>query len=580
MSLFGSLSGGVSGLLAQSEAISVISDNLANVNTIGYKNTRTLFDQQVTSAGLSGTLYNSGGVGTSFNRFQNAQGAFLSTQSSTDLALSGSGFFVVVDSNEVNNDTGFFYTRAGAFSENSLGFLTTADGQNLLGWRTESNGSIQNVQDPQPIELQSVGSSARATAEVDLGLNINAEAELESFDTTLSHAANIAAILADPGDSTTGAEFVTDIRFYDSEGSARDVSLAFVKTGNNAWDYFLYTDGAEVTTDLFGNAVADGTNAIIGQGELRFGPNGSLKTVKNVTDGTTVPATASYTDQSMTINWSGGVQRGQVAVNWGDYTGGNVFDEPAVASGLEFTDGIVDIGFDEDPANTELPATIPGTYSFANLGLVSGSTYRLQVQEPDGSVFTVDVPTGNSQPQVAEFRNGISLSLSAAWDPTSWVGGTATIGATAIPRFDQGGGTNGVIQFASPNNTLFANQDGFGSGTLAAVSVDDEGFVIGSFTNGEAKKLWKVVVAVFQDPAALEPVGDNLLRETDASGRPLLKQAGVGGTATIVSGSLEQSTVDIAQEFSNMIVSQRAFQASSTIISTVDQMLNELLQLR
>ena len=128
--------------------------------------------------------------------------------------------------------------------------------------------------------------------------------------------------------------------------------------------------------------------------------------------------------------------------------------------------------------------------------------------------------------------------------------------------------------------TRFANQDGFGSGTLASVTVDREGFVVGSFTNGETKKLWQVVVAVFQDPAELDPIGNNLLRETDGSGRPLFNQAGVGGTATVVSGALEQSTVDIAQEFSNMIISQRAFQASSTIISTVDQMLNELLQVR
>lgn len=580
MSLFGSLSGGVSGLLAQSESISVISDNLSNVNTIGYKNTRTLFDQQVTSAGLSGTLFNSGGVGTSFNRFQNAQGAFLSTQSSTDLALSGNGFFVVVDSNEITNETGRFYTRAGAFSENSLGFLTTPDGQNLLGWRTESDGSIQNVQEPAPIELQSVGSSARATAELDLGLNINAESDLEPMDTSITRQANLNAILADPGNSNTGAEFVTDVRFFDSEGSARDVSIAFSKRSNNAWDYFMYTDGAEVTTDLFGNATTAGNNAIIGQGELRFGPDGSLKTVRNTTDGTTVPPTMSYTDQSTNVSWAGGVQQGQIDINWGDFTGGNVFSDPVAAGGMEFSDGIVDVSLDEDTTNPDLPGTIAGNYVFSNLGVVVPNTRRLQVQEPDGSTFTVDVPTTATVPRVAEFPNGVTLSLSGAWDPTTFAGGTMTIPATAISPDDQGRGTNGVIQFASPNNTLFANQDGFGSGTLAAVNVDDEGFVIGSFTNGEAKKLWKVVVAVFQDPASLEPVGDNLLRETDASGRPLLKEAGVGGTAKVVSGSLEQSTVDIAQEFSNMIVSQRAFQASSTIISTVDQMLNELLQLR
>jgi flagellar hook protein FlgE len=110
--------------------------------------------------------------------------------------------------------------------------------------------------------------------------------------------------------------------------------------------------------------------------------------------------------------------------------------------------------------------------------------------------------------------------------------------------------------------------------------VTEDGFVTGSFTNGESKKLFKLVIGVFQDPNRLDAVSANLFRETDASGRPLFKQAGIGGTANVASGSLEQSTVDIANEFSNMIVSQRAFQASSKIVSTVDQMLNELLQLR
>ena len=85
---------------------------------------------------------------------------------------------------------------------------------------------------------------------------------------------------------------------------------------------------------------------------------------------------------------------------------------------------------------------------------------------------------------------------------------------------------------------------------------------------------------MFQDPASMEAVSNNLLRETDGSGRPLYKEAGVGGTASVVSGSLEASTVDISGEFSQMIVSQRAFQASSSIITTADQMLNELLQIR
>jgi len=568
MSLFGSLSSGVSGLLAQGESISVISDNLANVNTIGYKNTRTLFDQQVTSAGLSGTVYNSGGVGTEFQRFQSAQGAFLSTQSSTDLSLSGNGFFVVVDSNEISNDTSYFYSRAGAFNENNLGFLTTPTGQNLLGWRTESDGTITNIQNPAPVELQSVGSSARATAELDLGMNLTATETLRNWDTTTqTFAQNIDAILVDPGDQTTGADTVTDVRLFDSEGGARDVSIAFSKRNNNMWDWVMYTAGSNVTTDINGAAPAGAAaNTIIGQGEIRFNTNGSLKMV---------------TGENINIDWSGGVDQGSLDINFGDYTGGFSFDTATGVGALDpttrFSQGVLDISIDENDPGA--PVTVGGTYGFANLGLQGSGLYRIQVSDPAAGIYSVDIENSPTN-RILEFANGVTMSVAAGFDVTTWAGGTMDVPVTAVAQKDKGAGTDGVLQFSSGYNVLFSNQDGFGSGTLAAVNVDQEGFVIGSFTNGESKKLWKVVVAVFQDPAELEPVGQNLLRETDASGRPLYKQAGVGGTATVVSGSLEQSTVDIANEFSNMIVAQRAFQASSTIISTVDQMLNELLQLR
>ena len=562
MSLFGSMSSGVSGLRAQSEAMGVISDNLANVNTIGYKNTRTLFDQQVTSAGLSGTLFNSGGVGTEFSRFQNAQGTMISTQSSTDLALSGSGFFVVADDTEIGADTGLFYTRAGAFTEDNRGFLSTEDGQHLLGWRTESDGTIVDVQNPQPIELQSVSSSARASSELEIGFNLTSGEEVHSYDTTASLQSNIDAVVSDP----TTADFVTDVRFYDSAGGSRDVSMAFVKRSNNLWDWIAYTDGESLISDVNGNPTVAGSNAQIGGGQLHFNNDGSLKYASNST---------------MTVNWAGGVDQSTITTDFGSYTGGNIFDNAAAGSNMEYTDGILGVTMSDSHGST--PATIPGNYTFENLGAVAGG-YNIQLTEPDGSTFTAVMPTATEN-RILEFGNGVTVAVSSAFNAaTAWVGvgneGTVTMPAVSQVALNDGGGSDGVVQFDSAYNARFANQNGFGSGTLSAISVDSDGFVIGSFTNGETKRLWKTVVAVFQDPTQLEPIGNNMYRATDASGPPLYKEAGVNGTAEIVSGALEQSTVDIAGEFSNMIVSQRAFQASSTIITTVDQMLNELLQVR
>lgn len=545
MSLFGSLSAGVAGLLVQGENMSVISDNLANVNTIGYKTNRALFKQLVTSSGISGTSFNAGGVGTDIQKSQKSQGALQSTQSSTDLALSGNGLFTVTDSSAITSDTAYFYSRAGAFVENNEGFLVTPSGHYLQGWQTDSVGEIQNIQDVQSVELQSVSSSASPTTVLNLGANLTSTELVHSYDTTGTLAADLAAIVATP----TGADFVTDARLFDSQGAARDISIAFTKRANNFWDWAMYTDGSNIV------AGTSGTNTSIGTGTVRFNANGSLKLA---------------TGTSVTADWEGGVADGNITMNFGDYTGGFVFD--ALPAGLQFTDDVLDLSLDENNANA--PATTLGNYAIASLG-----ANVLQLTEPDGSVFTATVP-GTATNRSVEFGNGVTITLSDTWvDPGAGAIGTAVISAQTA-ALDLGRGTDGFVQFASAYNTSFVTQDGFGSGTLSAVTVDEEGFVIGNFTNGEAKKLWKLAISVFQDPNSMESVSNNLLRETDGSGRPLYKEAGVGGTASIVSGSLEASTVDISGEFSKMIVSQRAFQASSSIITTADQMLNELLQIR
>jgi len=178
--------------------------------------------------------------------------------------------------------------------------------------------------------------------------------------------------------------------------------------------------------------------------------------------------------------------------------------------------------------------------------------------------------------------NELRVTVSDSFDETAALY-PDTIGTfTVAPQteLEDGVGTDGITQLSSSFNTSAVNQNGFGAGTLASISVDSDGFVNGTFTNGETKKLFKVALAVFQNPRGLEMVSGSLLRTTELSGQALLKEPNTGGTGSLVGGSLEGSTTDIAGEFSNMIVAQRAFQASSKVITTVDQMLNELLQLR
>ena len=165
-------------------------------------------------------------------------------------------------------------------------------------------------------------------------------------------------------------------------------------------------------------------------------------------------------------------------------------------------------------------------------------------------------PLGAVAPQPLTFNFGDALS---------------TAGAT---------GLLGVTQFASPSASTFIGQDGFGSGQLASIRIDPTGNINGVFTNGQTRVLGQVAVAGFSGPDRLERVGGNLYQQTQASGQPVVGAPGAGGRASIISGSLEQSNVDLAEQFVRLIAAQRAFQANSKTITTADQLLSELIALK
>jgi flagellar hook protein FlgE len=138
---------------------------------------------------------------------------------------------------------------------------------------------------------------------------------------------------------------------------------------------------------------------------------------------------------------------------------------------------------------------------------------------------------------------------------------------------------DGLSQFASDYNIAFVNQNGSEVGQLNGVSVDDEGFVVGTFTNGATQKLYRLPLATFANPLALDPRTGNVYAQTSASGEFNLRDAGQGGAGTIVPSALESANVDLADEFTKMIVTQRAYSANARVITTADQMLDELVHI-
>jgi flagellar hook protein FlgE len=159
-------------------------------------------------------------------------------------------------------------------------------------------------------------------------------------------------------------------------------------------------------------------------------------------------------------------------------------------------------------------------------------------------------------------------------------GGTQALNFNFGDVFPGGTGLGGVTQFASASASTFIGQDGFGSGQLASIQIDTLGNIAGIFTNGQSRTLGQVAVAGFSASDRLQSIGGNLFAQTQESGQPVVGAPGAGGRASVIAGSLEQSNVDLAEQFVQLISAQRTFEANSKSITTADQLLSELIALK
>jgi flagellar hook protein FlgE len=159
-----------------------------------------------------------------------------------------------------------------------------------------------------------------------------------------------------------------------------------------------------------------------------------------------------------------------------------------------------------------------------------------------------------------------------SFDPS----GAATMNVT----LDLGSGVNGISSFAGVSNAVLRDQNGYTAGTLKDFTIDRSGTITGTFSNGTNVILGQILLADFNNPGGLLRIGDNMYQESGNSGGAVLGFALEGSQSTITSGALEMSNVDLANEFTNMIVAQRGFQANSKVITVSDEMLQELVNLK
>ncbi len=139
---------------------------------------------------------------------------------------------------------------------------------------------------------------------------------------------------------------------------------------------------------------------------------------------------------------------------------------------------------------------------------------------------------------------------------------------------------DGVTQFASNYNFSFVDQDGGSFGAFKSIEIAESGLITAVFDNGSRRAIYKIPIATFANYSALDPVTGNAWAETEAAGNHFLNAPGVGSAGSLSPGTLESSTVDLGTEFTNMIITQRAFSASTKIITTADEMLEELVRIK
>jgi flagellar hook protein FlgE len=433
----------------------VIGNNVANVNTTGFKKGRVTFQdilsQTLTGAakptdergGLNPRQVGLGMTVASIDTLMN-QGSVQTTGKNTDLAITGEGFFTLKQGERT------FYTRAGNFMIDRDGLLVNANGLKVQGWNavTLQNGD-RIINTSAPLEDTKIPImeklEARETTNAKLKSNLNLDTPILGPNPS-------------PDDLIKNTHS-TSIDVVDRYGTKRRMVVNFRKEALNQWRANVTIDGIDANNIRMniGGAKVDTNNQLL----MNFNTNGTIASIRE-------------------------------------------------ANGTN----------PQEAATGQLTANV---------------VYTL----PDG-----------------ETRN-FSLDL----------------GATGQVK-------DSITQFSSPTTTRAYFQDGYEMSYLESFKIDDSGTVTGSYSNGERRILGQIAIGAFVNPMALTKEGESLYTESNNSGMVNTGAAGTQGRGKIYAGALEMSNVDLSETFTDMIVTERGFQANSRVVTTSDDMLREILQLK
>jgi flagellar hook protein FlgE len=574
MGLTTSMFTGLSGLTTNANLIAVSGNNIANVNTTGFKASRYNFETQIVQTLRSGSGPGDqlGGTnplqiglgardGSITRSFTN--GSIQPTGVSSHLAIEGNGFFVV----DVNGNQQ--YTRAGNFGLDRDFFLTDAgSGGRIQGYTVDNQfrvieGVLTDINIPLGVQTLAEASTRaqfsgnlNASGAVATRGSINTSDGLVTAGGAPINGSEALTALRNPADLTTPLFAVNDVITLSgiTKGGAelptRTFQVGAANTtqsngnGTNLSDFLTFLDqvlGLDTAADPAAGIVVDpATGQLVVTGNSGFEANNIVLTGANIV------VNAGSSNPTTPFEWT----QTQEADGESVRTGFTAFDSLGSAMTIELTAVL------EEKTN-------------------GGTVWRVYIQSDDNSTATsADRVLATSL--LTFDTNG---RLTSDDDITFTINRNNTGAATPQAITASFVNPKGSLSSLEDTNSLLTNfaRDGAPIGTLEDFSVQQNGVIVGVFTNGLVRNLGQVVLAQFSNPQGLQEIGGNFFVTTPNSGTAQIVTAGTGGSGRIVGGALEGSNVDLTQEFISLISAQTGFSAASRVLTTANQLIQELL---
>lgn len=496
----------ISGLNGSQKFLDTTSNNIANVNSYGFKRSRAEFADIYTNTVFSNS-HTATGMGTTTTTVaqQFVQGSLTGdTGNNLDMAISGNGFFVLA--NEANNASTAnmgdrTYTRNGAFEINPDGYIVTAMGDFLQGYDVDTEGNISNLDLGSTKAIHIPSSTGAPKMSTKIGIDFN----LPANSTELSDDKKYSMQAFDPDDRATYTA-ATSQTIYDSLGGAHTLTYYFLKDHTNNGQKYVDQDGTTKTADNDGHTFWNVVTFVDGNPTNLAGDDAQLDAqLYTVKDGTS--SLVRSTDN------------------------GHIAGDPYTMYGI-----MLEFGTDGKLVNG---GQHPESVVFAN----NGTDFKAKTAT---SAYTLSGAMGGgvSDEQV------LSANL-------------------------------GYTQYGSSKfNVSNITNDGYATGILENVEVNEHGLIVASYTNGRTEYICKVAMANFTNPQGLLKVGDTQWKESINSGEAQASEANTGMCGAIKGANLELSNVELASELVDLIIAQRAYQANAQALQTQNTAMDSIMNIR